>query len=103
VDAVGDELVSAMNSLVSGKFAGKCTYLQRRAVANSPEKSECFLKQGLFLTGSLNGTDQGKVCRFSDGVASEIRGLAAYRTLGDLYGAMCAPRRSRTCFGQHQL
>jgi hypothetical protein len=51
VDAVGSELVSAMNSLVSGNFAGKCAYLQRRAAANNPEKSECFVKQGCSWQG----------------------------------------------------
>jgi hypothetical protein len=37
------ELVSAVNSLVSGNLAGKRTYLQRGAVANSPDKSEGFV------------------------------------------------------------
>lgn len=63
VDAVCGELASAMNSLVSGNFAGKCTYLQHRAAAINPENLR-VREMRWFLAGNLGGTDQGKVLLF---------------------------------------
>ena len=51
VDAVCLELVSAMNSLVSGIFAGKQPSRMPRTGANNPEKSESFVKGGCSSQG----------------------------------------------------
>jgi hypothetical protein len=45
MDAVGCELVSATNSLVSGNFAGN-SRVERRAAADDSEQSDNLMKIG---------------------------------------------------------
>ncbi len=60
VEAVDGELVSAMNSLVSGILQGNARTYSVAQPRMAP-KNLRVREMTLFLAGNINGTDQGKV------------------------------------------
>ena len=64
MDAVDGELVSAINSLVSGNFAGKSVDDRPSPVAANRARFRGFMKTGPFRAANWNGRDEGKILSF---------------------------------------